>query len=86
MTKKKKKASKSVRKPRFQKIKSFFASRQTQTIFGSFTTLFAIFLLFSMLSYFVNWQQDQSELADLSNGDSSIKNSLGKVGASMSDF
>ncbi len=86
MTKKKKKATKSVRKPRFQKFKSFFASRQTQTIFGSFTALFAIFLLISMLSYFFNWQQDQSQLTNFSNGGSSVQNSLGKVGASISHF
>jgi S-DNA-T family DNA segregation ATPase FtsK/SpoIIIE len=86
MAKKKKKATKTVRKPRFQKLKSFFASRQTQTIFGSFTVLFAIFLLISILSYFFNWQQDQSELSNFANGESFVNNSLGKIGASISHF
>lgn len=86
MAKKKKKASKSVRKPRFQKFKSFFASRQTQTIFGSFTVLFAFFLLISILSYFFNWQQDQSELTNFTNSSSSVNNSLGKIGAGISHF
>ena len=86
MAKKKKTITKTERKPRFQKIKSFFGNRQTQTIIGSFTVLFAVFLLISFFSYFFNWQEDQSQLADFSNKNSSVKNLLGKIGATISHF
>ena len=86
MAKKKKTITKTERKPRFQKIKSFFGNRQTQTIIGAFTVLFAIFLIISFFSYFFNWQEDQSQLASFSDKNSSVKNLLGKIGASISHF
>lgn len=86
MAKKKTTTTKTERKPRFQKIKSFFGNRQTQTIIGAFTVLFAIFLLISFLSYLFNWQDDQSQLARFTDKNTSVKNLLGKIGASISHF
>ncbi|GGK53084.1 MULTISPECIES: FtsK/SpoIIIE family DNA translocase [Flavobacteriaceae] len=86
MAKKKKTITKTERKPRFQKIKSFFGNRQTQTILGSFAVLFAVFLIISFFSYFFNWQEDQSQLANFSDKNTSVKNLLGKIGATISHF
>ncbi len=86
MTKKKKSTTKTPRAPRFQKIKAFFGNRQTQTILGLFIMLFAIFLFVSFVSYLFNWQDDQSQLQDFTNKKVSVKNLLGKIGASISHF
>ena len=75
MARKKKTITKTERKPRFQKIKSFFGNRQTQTILGTFAVLLAVFLIISFFSYFFNWQEDQSQLADFSDKNISAKNS-----------
>ena len=73
-------------KPRFEGIKSFFKSRQTQTIFGLFVMLFSIFLFTSFISYLFNWQDDQSQLAKFADKNVNVKNLLGKLGASLSHF
>jgi len=86
MAKKKKTIKKAPSKPQFQKTKVFFGSRQTHTVFGLFIVLFAIFLFFSIISYFFNWQQDQSQLAHFSNKSITVKNLLGKIGASLSQI
>jgi S-DNA-T family DNA segregation ATPase FtsK/SpoIIIE len=86
MAKKKTTIKKTERKPRFQKVNSFFGNRQTQTIVGAFTVLFAVFLLISFLSYLFNWQEDQSQLSSFTDKNSSVKNLLGKIGASISHF
>ncbi len=86
MAKKKKLTVKKDRKPRFQKVKSFFGNRQTQTIIGLFIVVFSIFLFFSFISYLFNWQDDQSQLAQFSNKKTTVKNLLGKIGASLSHF
>lgn len=70
----------------FQKIASFFGNRQTQILFGAFLAFFAIFLLTSFVSYFFSWEQDQSQLSQFSNKDVTVKNLLGKLGASLSDL
>jgi S-DNA-T family DNA segregation ATPase FtsK/SpoIIIE len=84
MAKKKTTTTKTPRAPRFQKIKAFFGNRQTQTILGLFIMLFAIFLLVSFVSYLFNWQDDQSQLKAFTNKKVSVKNLLGKIGASIS--
>jgi S-DNA-T family DNA segregation ATPase FtsK/SpoIIIE len=84
MAKKKKTIKKTPSKPRFQKTKMFLRSRQTHTVFGLFVVVFAIFLFFSIISYFFNWQQDQSQLAYFSNKSITVKNLLGKIGAFLS--
>ena len=83
---KKRKTTKTTTKPRFQKTASFFGSRQTQTILGLFIGLFSIFLLVSFISYLFNWQQDQSQLSNFSDKTITVKNLLGKIGASISHF
>jgi len=84
MAKKTNTSTKPPRKPRFQKTKSFFGNRQTQTIIGAFIALFGIFLAASFVSYLFNWQYDQSQLANFSDKDVTVKNLLGKLGASLS--
>lgn len=86
MAKKKKTTIKTPRKPRFQKTKTFFENRQTQTILGLFIMLFAIFLFVSFISYLFNWQDDQSQLEDFTNKKVTVKNLLGKIGAGISQF
>ncbi len=86
MAKNNKTTVKTPRKPRFQGIKSFFENRLTQTILGLFLMLFALFLVASFISYIFNWQEDQSQLANFSDKEIPVKNLLGKIGASMSEF
>ncbi|MDP2068323.1 MAG: DNA translocase FtsK [Lutibacter sp.] len=74
------------RKPRFQGIKLFFENRLTQTILGLFLMLFAIFLAASFSSYLVNGPEDQSQLSNFADKDVTVKNLLGKIGASLSHF
>lgn len=86
MAKNNKTTVKAPRKPRFQGIKSFFESRLTQTIFGLFMMLFALFLIASFCSYLFNGQEDQSQLSNFSEKNIPVKNLLGKIGASLSEF
>mgnify|MGYP001031330403 CR=1 FL=1 len=86
MAKKKITTKKNSSKPRFQKTKSFFGNRQTQTIIGLFIVLFSFFLLVSFISYLFNWQQDQSQLSNFTDKNITVKNLLGKIGASISHF
>ncbi|MBT8316156.1 MAG: DNA translocase FtsK [Lutibacter sp.] len=86
MAKKKITTKKNTTKPRFQKTKSFFGNRQTQTIIGLFVMLFSFFLLVSFISYLFNWQDDQSQLSNFTDKNVTVKNLLGKIGASISHF
>lgn len=86
MAKKNKTATKKPSTPHFQKTKSFFASRLTQTVFGLFISLFGVFLFISFISYFFSWQEDQSQLADFANKEVTVQNLLGKIGAGLSHF
>ncbi|WP_088322688.1 FtsK/SpoIIIE family DNA translocase [Polaribacter tangerinus] len=65
---------------------AFLKTKQAQTIIGVFLMCFALFLFVAFVSFFFNWQEDQSILNKLS--DKSIKSSnwLGKIGASLSHF
>jgi len=85
-----KKAKKSTKKtPKIKKpnpIVTFFKSRQTQTILGSFLILFSLFLLVAMISFFFTGDIDQSTLNQLENKDIKTKNLLGKLGSSLSHF
>ena len=67
-------------------IFSFLKNRQTQTIIGSFLILFALFLFVAFISFFFNWQEDQSALSELTNKIVTSKNLLGKIGAKISHF
>lgn len=84
MAKTTKSTVKTPRKPGFQRIKSFFENRLTQTILGLFLMLFAIFLATSFSSFLVTGQEDQSQLANFADKDANVKNLLGKIGASLS--
>ncbi len=85
---KKKKATKinTPKEPRFQKLNSFFANRQTQTIMGLFFVVFSIFLFVAFASFLFSWQIDQSEVNQFTNRVSNVDNLLGKVGNSLSHF
>jgi S-DNA-T family DNA segregation ATPase FtsK/SpoIIIE len=69
-----------------QAIFAFLKVRHTQTILGSFLMLFAIFLFISFISFFFNWQEDQSTLTEFSNKAVKSSNLLGKIGAKLSHF
>jgi len=87
MAKKSKASTKS--KPKIKRpnpIVTFFKSRQTQTVIGSFLILFSLFLLVAFISFFFSWQGDQSIVTQFSDKTISTENLLGKVGASLSHF
>ncbi len=65
-------------------ITTFFRSRQIQTIIGSFFILFSLFLFVAFVSFFFNWQEDQSIIGEFSNKSAQGNNLLGKVGANLS--
>ena len=87
MTKKKQNTKKtktsSGKKP---SIFAFLKTRQTQTIIGSFLILFSFFLFIAFISFFFNWQEDQSTLTKLADKTVKSNNLLGKLGASISHF
>ena len=87
MTKKKTSTKKTIissdEKP---EIFSFYKSKQAQTILGSFLILFSAFLFIAFISFFFNWQEDQSTLTELTDKTVKSKNLLGKIGASLSHF
>ena len=67
-------------------IFSFLKTRQSQTIIGSFLILLSLFLTIAFISFFFNWQEDQSTLTKLVDKTIKNKNLLGKIGASISHF
>ncbi|WP_299049474.1 DNA translocase FtsK 4TM domain-containing protein [uncultured Polaribacter sp.] len=67
-------------------IFTFLKSRQTQTVLGVFLILFAAFLCIAFISFFFNWQEDQSTLNQLLDKTVKSKNLLGKIGANLSHF
>ncbi len=67
-------------------ITGFFKNKQTHLGFGVFLILFSFWLLGAFYSFFSHWYQDQSQLADITNRTIQTKNSLSKLGASISDF
>jgi S-DNA-T family DNA segregation ATPase FtsK/SpoIIIE len=67
-------------------IFAFLKMKQTQTIFGIFLMLFSLFLCIAFISFFFNWQEDQSTLDQLTNRAVKSKNLLGKIGANLSHF
>ncbi len=67
-------------------IFAFLKTRQAQTILGSFLILFSLFLAIAFISFFFNWQEDQSTLTKLTDKTVRSKNLLGKIGANLSHF
>ncbi len=63
-----------------------FKNRQNLLVFGLFIIIFSIFLFFSFISYFFNWQADQSQLSEFMNKSVETKNLLGKIGAYLAHF
>jgi S-DNA-T family DNA segregation ATPase FtsK/SpoIIIE len=87
MAKRKPSTEKVAEKP--ERKRSFFAflkTKQTQTIFGFFLMLFSLFLCIAFVSFFFNWQEDQSTIHQLSNRAIKSKNLLGKIGANLGHF
>jgi len=78
---KKKKARSKVKKNR---IVGFFKNKQTHLVFGVFLVLFAIFILVSFASFFMQWKADQSQLHLFADREVVSKNLLGKIGAEIS--
>ena len=65
---------------------SYLKTRQAQTILGFFLMLFAFFLCIAFISFFFNWQEDQSTLNHLADKSVKSSNLLGKIGANLSHF
>ena len=65
---------------------AFLKTKQAQTIFGIFLMLFSLFLCIAFISFFFNWQEDQSTLQQLTNRAVKSENLLGKIGANLSHF
>ncbi|MGF1559681.1 MAG: DNA translocase FtsK 4TM domain-containing protein [Flavobacteriaceae bacterium] len=63
---------------------SFKLSKQNKIILGSLLMLFSIALFFSFVSFYFNWQDDQSLLSEFKDRNQLAKNLLNKFGASIS--
>jgi len=83
---KKTKASTKKKNTTFRTIRTFFNSRQTQTIVGVFFILFSIFLFVAFVSFFFTWQDDHSIISQFADRNISSKNWLGKIGATLSHY
>ena len=87
MAKRKPSTENAAEKP--ERKSSFFAflkTKQTQTIFGFFLMLFSLFICIAFISFFFNWQEDQSTIHQLSNRAVKSENLLGKIGANLGNF
>ena len=65
---------------------SFLKTRQAQTVIATFLILFASFLAIAFVSFFFNWQEDQSSLFKFTDKNVLSENLLGKIGAKLSHF
>ena len=86
MAKEKTNTQKTVANTEKKSVFAFLKSRQTTTMLAIFFILFAVFLISSFISFFFNWQEDQSTLQQFFNREVIAKNLLGKVGANLSHF
>ena len=87
MAKRKPSTEKTAEKPeRKPSVFAFLKTKQTQTIFGFFLMLFSLFLCIAFVSFFFNWQEDQSTIHQLSNRVVKSENLLGKIGANLGHF
>jgi len=80
----KKSRSKTVKSKQPKKGFNLKVSKSTKIIFGSFLILFSIGLLISFISYFFNWQSDQSMMGDVLDRNRTANNWLSKFGAYIS--
>tara|TARA_R110000787_G_scaffold48953_12_gene117565 strand:+ start:3088 stop:5511 length:2424 start_codon:yes stop_codon:yes gene_type:complete len=83
---KKTKTSAKIKSTKPNAVVTFFKSRQTQTVIGSFLLLFSLFLVVAFISFFFNWQEDQSIISQFADKTVQGENLLGKVGANLSHF
>ncbi len=67
-----------------KKGESFKVSKQNKIILGSLLMLFSIALFFSFISFYFNWQDDQSLLTEFQDRNEQAKNLLSKFGATVS--
>ncbi|MGB5943913.1 MAG: DNA translocase FtsK [Leeuwenhoekiella sp.] len=81
----KKSATKKTKKQPAKKL-SFRLSRQQKIVLGGFLFFFGIALFIALVSYFFNWQADQSLLGDLADREEPAKNWLNKFGAAVGHF
>jgi S-DNA-T family DNA segregation ATPase FtsK/SpoIIIE len=63
---------------------SFKLSKQNKIILGSLLMLLSIALFFSFISFYFNWQEDQSLLSEFKDRNEEAKNLLNKFGAAVS--
>lgn len=80
-----KKVKKTKAKPA-KKPRSYKLSKQNKIILGSLLMLFSIALFFSFVSFYFNWQADQSLLSEFNDRNEEAKNLLNKFGAAISHF
>jgi S-DNA-T family DNA segregation ATPase FtsK/SpoIIIE len=69
-----------------KKPRSYKLSKQNKIILGSLLMLFSIALFFSFVSFYFNWQDDQSLLSEFHDRNEEAKNLLNKFGAAVSHF
>ena len=81
-----KRSNKSSHSEKKTAVFSYLKTRQAQTIIAAFLLLFAVFLAIAFVSFFFNWQDDQSTLTRLTDKTVLSKNLLGKIGAKLSHF
>ncbi len=77
----KKRKTKSAKKKRSLRL-----SRQNKVILGSLLVLLSIALFFSFISFYFNWQDDQSLLTEFADRNKEARNLLNKFGAAVSHF
>ena len=81
MSSNKKNTKKTSQQPKSQKIKDFFNNKQTQLILAFALMIFGIFIALSIISFFLNWQSDQSQLDHFYDKTVPVNNLTGKLGA-----
>ncbi|MGV6829480.1 MAG: DNA translocase FtsK 4TM domain-containing protein [Flavobacteriales bacterium] len=64
----------------------FSLTKQQKIIFGSFLFFLGIALIFSFISYFFSWQEDQNNIGDVLNRNLENKNWLNTFGNHVSHF
>ncbi|MBL4744809.1 MAG: DNA translocase FtsK [Flavobacteriaceae bacterium] len=83
MASKKKPTKKITQHSKSQKIKEFINNKQTQLILAFALMIFGIFIGLSIISFFLNWQADQSQLAHFYEKAVPVHNVTGKLGAKI---
>ncbi|MDG1572814.1 DNA translocase FtsK 4TM domain-containing protein [Robiginitalea sp. M366] len=69
-----------------RKRRSWSLSKQNQVILGSLLVLLSLALFFSFISFYFNWQDDQSALTEFRDRNAEARNLLSKFGAAVSHF